>query len=376
MLDLVSKSLNAKKIKYKVLDTLLKPTQFDQIRSNGNMVNIYIDMESLIKQLYNGEASDGIASELNTMANEDRLFISAEIIRYAAHYRHYFASRLGLPTRIFFFYSFDKFEQALSTFPDYRKHYYDTRIDDNNPTFGLVTQNLKMNITAATTVMQYIPDLYIYNTGKIEPTLLPSYLLAVDPDPDDMSIILTNQEIFYQDLLLKNNTYILEMKSDSSEFFDVKKLMAKWISGTKKTLADYTGIGPEVLPLAQVLIKNKELQFPSVKRMGKTTSLNKLKKLVNSGNLLNTEYIDPEEAYKGLSSIVDHDTFVNRFKFINHRYMMSRYESTLQNIIGPAQTINLTDPEGIKMINDNYYSRNPLDLNYLFEGFDQTKFNY
>lgn len=388
MLDLVGRSLNAKKIKYEVMDKLFKSSQLYKDKNSNKMVNIYIDIESLIKQLYNSELNSGIQNELHTMMNEDKTFIASEIVNYVGHYRHYFASRYNLPTRIMLFYSYDKFDNALDVFPDYRDHYYNTRLDDNNPTFGLTTQHIKSNIDIATMIIKYIPNVYIYNTGNIEPTLLPGYLMQLDPSTDSYSIIISNQEIFYQDIAVKDRSYLLEMKSDDSKLITGNQIIPTWIEGTKKTMYDYVGMIPEIIPLAQVFIANKELNFKSYKRIGKTVSLTKLKKTIDKGLLEPSMYmskqIDPEVVLdnmieaKQLKNVSDKDKedFINRFHFINHKYMISKYDVQLRNIIGPNQTIDLRDPQGMKDANEELFRANPINLDFVFQGFDLEKFGY
>ncbi len=389
MLDLVGRSLNAKKIKYEVMDKLFKPTQIYKAKNQNKIINIYIDIESLIKQLYNSELNSGIQSELHTMVSEDKTFIASEIVNYVGHYRHYFASRYNLPTRIMLFYSYDRFDDALKDFPEYRSHYYETRLLDNNPTFGLTTQTIKSNISIASMIIKYIPNVYIYNTGKIEPTLLPSYLMNLDPSNDSFSIIISNQEIFYQDIALKDRSYLLEMKSDDSKLISGDQIIETWIKGTKKTMYDYPGLIKEVIPMAQLFIANKELEFKSFKRIGKTISLTKIQKSIDKGTItpdmyLNVKQLDPDEILgamvdaKQLNNLTDEQRkeFIKRYHYIDHRYMMSKYSVQLKNIVGPNQTIDLIDPQGLRDANEELFRINPINLDFVFQGFDTKKFGY
>lgn len=377
MLDIVSKSISSRKIKYEILDKILKTTELGMKDNGIDQINMYIDVESLIKQLYNGGISNSIMDEFNHISSKDKLYLSSEIINYASHYRHYFASRCNKPTRIFFYYSKEKNKDALSLFPDYRRHFYETRLDLNNPAFGLASKNIYYNLGIAATVCRYIPEIYVIETGEIESTILPAYIISQDTDENSINIINSNNNIYFQDTVLKNNTFVLEMKSDDSKIYDERTVLKKWIDKSKSSID--SSFHPSILSLAIPLVANKDLGFKSVKRLGPATSLKLLKKALDAGDIEeNKFYINPKEAAESLSNYISSDQdeqFYTKFCLLNHGYLINHYDKELDSIL-KTQLVDFSDADSLVKVNEEYYSEYPLLFDFLFQGYHYDNFGY
>ena len=76
--------LNSKKIKYVILEELVK-----KLPQDTDELNIFINADSIFKSFYN----PSIKEQLNAIKNENKYLLSSEFITIIAHYRHFFYSR-------------------------------------------------------------------------------------------------------------------------------------------------------------------------------------------------------------------------------------------------------------------------------------------
>lgn len=366
-LELVQQILNGKKIRYEVLDQVLRLRLAKQA---GKTVNIFIDHMSIIKQLYTPE----LLPHFNSINAADLLMIPAELINLMAHYRHYFTSRLKMYTNIYYIYSFEEAEYQKKLYPDYKKDYYFKRLAQpgSNPLYQSACTALKRGIAIAKSVANYIPHAYFLDSKNIEPALIPYYLITSKENPEDeFNLILTNDEAYFQDLNLPN-TMILEMRgSDKSELIDVGNVVQLSLRGTKKTQADFPAISAAFMETIGSMVANKDYSVPAIARRGYSTSYSALTKLIDKGEidifkLPNPDYTkelapklfpkeDQQEAYKLNVDVMSHQLGVESLKHL------------IKPVID-SQLIDFYNPTELRQAADGAFKKFPLHFEFAYEG--------
>ncbi|QXN67977.1 hypothetical protein FPHOBKDP_00227 [Listeria phage LPJP1] len=365
----IEKIMNSKKVKYTKLMSMVK--NYVTRESIGKNVNIYIDMNTILKQIYN---KDNIEI-FNHLKSDKRLFITAEIINIIGHYRHFFSSRLKMYTTFYLFTSFEKSSYHTNIYPDYRKEYYEKRLGDRDFVFSNINKIIKDNMNIVKKILKYVPNAYLINTKDNDPSLVPTYLLndnrfTLDTD---LNIIISNDKLFRQDLLYRDNTLILEIKGkDNKRLIAYEDVINTIVDSTKgkRVYSDYNLL-TESITLLDPLVKNKEYNINSIKRTSEMKALDIIEKGINDNIISSQSYYDVDEAYNDLAFYLgenNEDEFKRNMSIVNHKIAMSHTFKDLEHVI-LSQIIDLEDDRGLMELNDKFFSKYPIVMDYLGESF-------
>lgn len=375
MLEHTDRLLNTRKTKYSVLNEIFKQTSFEFLKGSGRYVNIFIDLHSVLKPLYN--AKGATVEEFNNIEERDRLFLTANLADLAGHYRHYFASRLGYYTNIVFLWSSEVNEDAQKLFPEYKESFYKTR-STSNGIFGLMNKNIQLTAQTLSVFLRYVPQIHFIDSKNIESNIIASHFLLIDdPSDDDFNIILTNDDLNYQNVCFKDNAYILTMKGDKSKLMGLTNTLDEWLPkpAKNKTRAHVSTL-PNILSLMNPIIRQDKLNLSnSSNHLGKMRAYRKIKKLIESGDV-NEEifYSDPDIITEVFTDITPDQAqeYINKFKVTNYRYMANKYDEQIKYLM-KSSIIDLYDPEAVKRFNSTWLSNYAVNLGFLYQGFDSSK---
>ena len=365
--EYISKILNSKKIRYEKLNELFQFTIPYDKRLVGKQVNIFIDLAAVIKQLYNPDLLD----HFKFLKEKDRIIISSEVLNMVGHYRRYFASRRQMYTRFFFYFSYAKSKYHTEIYDDYKKDYYEKRNNLNNITFGVLSRILQYNMKLIKTILNYIPNAYFIDTGIIEPSIIPHYIISEMSEEDDFNLIISNDDLYYQDLFIKDRTYILELRgNDKTELIYHENLMDVLLRDTKKVSSDFPNVFPKDILIIDPMIVHKDYNIASVGRRGYSTSMGAINKLKNRDFLGDNSYdIDSLEnlaedlfpnndrnqyQYKENISLVNHELYMN----LNYDLIKNKVEN---------QIIDLSNDKELVKLNEAVYNRYPLNLDFILQ---------
>lgn len=333
-------------IRYERLSELIN-TEF--YNSGYNEVNICIDMVSMIKSIY----------KLSPNIFIDRYSIASIVINACAHYRNFFWTRYKVTCKIWIVYS----ELQLSTLEarQFVPSYSNMFTNERNPEMdALITEN----INVLSTLIPYINDVSFIKS-QFEPGLvfgkialncngsIPTFIMSKDPwclqvvgnvpntyifrsvkrDGNDLSILINrNNLISYYCNIRKNNS-------------DTNKLDASLISFIiaasrfpERNIKSICNLSTIIKYLTKA-IENKYISTDKViyDIIGLCEDLNK----INKANL-NSFEINLRMQAIGFNQCM-------------YRYMSNPYSDDI-NII------NLHDPDSVKLINEKYFAKVPLDL--------------
>lgn len=365
MFENIDRVLNVKKIRYEVLDKILRPYKNNFINDEGT-INIFIDLPSTVKQLYNPENLKGFSGKIKF---NEKLAIASNLLNMIGHYRHYFASRWMCYTNIYFMYN-SKMAKSIQTTYDinYKKDYYDKRINLNNPTYSAMNSLLKDNYKYMIPIIKCIPNAHFIDTGEIDYRVIFNYLIRNRVDDKDLNIILTTDKIFYQNVNYKN-TVILEPRGDRTKFIYYGNAI-KELAGTSKTIQknpDYVTINPENIILLESLINHKDYNIEGIRNFSYAKAIIFLNKNeIDIGEIIT----DPETVIDLFKDFITDDEvhkIKKNFNIFNNQRLMEMNDNKL-DIIMPPQLDHFEDPESVRKVNEKYFYKYPLLTNYMWEG--------
>ena len=354
MSDMMQAIINSKKIKYSVLNSLIK-----DLPQNTDELNLFISVESVLKSFYATKVNE----IFNSLEQEDKYLLSSELINIAAHYRHYFWSRYNIPTNFYFFYSDEKAFHNVVLDSNYRETYYTKRFDNKSEYYNLnkiIDENLKLS----NILSEYLPNIYFINTKTLESSVLPYYIISKLGDVEGVTnLILTNNTLDYQ-LVSLPNTFIIEMKMDNS--FVISKDNLYKILLKKSKIKDDTPLSHVFYPSILSISGFTKYNIEGIKGMGMMKTIAKLEKAVSQG-IINNDVVSSD------ITLVSSRLFENK-ENINRNYKVLSYSYQNKNISPKEvynikqQLINKSDNMSLMEINRLYYERYPLMLIELMEG--------
>jgi hypothetical protein len=368
----LEKILHSKKLSYETLIPLIKPyVNSKQINVHAtDTVNIFIDFWDIVKPLYNPQTLE----TLNNMKVHERFMISSEVINIVAHYRHFFYSRLKMYTNFIFYYSDKKDAQRTAILNDYKHTFYEKRLDTNHQTFGVINGILQKNVNLIKLFCEYVPHVYFINTGEVEPSLIPHLFLSENSrlnqnviDRNNTSIIISNEKIHYQDLNLNDKVLQLELRGkEKSRFIASEDILDVMLEKSKKEY--FFSILPDMYSLILSLTGYKDYDVAGIKKMGNVKALQFVQKCLDDKTLSNMSYNNLESVPKLTEKLneesVDSKIAQNMLLLNNSIYKFNSKD--LINI--EMQLVDKIDAKSVRYVNDKYFTRYPILLQYVFEG--------
>lgn len=359
--ELIEKIFNSKKVPYSQLLTILKPYISVYNFQEYSNVNIFIDVFNIMKQIYNPQTIESI----NSLKNSERRIIASHLINMISHYRHFFASRLQMYTTFYFFYSTREATKLKNINSNYRSTFYDKRLNTDNPVFGILNEIVKENFKLAKTFIEYVPHAYFIDSKDLEPNAIP-YNIISRKNNSELSIIISNDSIFYQDLL-DDNTIQLELRSDKTRIVTSENMFEILLEKTKKDISSYSLL-PDCITILQALSSFKDYDIKGVKNMGYARAFDFVQKALDNNLISNIEYSSPDTLANSLSSLLnDEEKLIlkNNMSLINHNYLniCNNYTDVIN-----CQLTERKDAEGVKKVNNTYFEKFPILLDFCFEG--------
>jgi hypothetical protein len=356
-------NLHSKKLRYDRLFNVIKD-YISRSTTEYDTVNIFIDLYDVVKQLYKPQ----IIEEIESMKSIYRWQICSEIINIAGHYRHFFASRMNKYTNIYFFYSSNPDSEYGK---DFRKEFNDKRFSKTNTEYSIINKVIQENFKLIQKFFEYIPHCYVINSYIVDYTLVPYIILNHDDDglASYPTIILSNEEIYFQDLCNFENCMQLLLKGEKSRIVTRENLWDEIILSTKKKDMEISMI-PEMYTLLLSIIGYKLFSLPKIKNYGVIKGLNLLQNLIDKGVLSEIDY-DERTLMSDLSTKCELtqdeiDIIVKNFKILNHSNY-NTFGDYIQKILIQSR-IERINKDVIQKINEKYFSHFPILMEYLFDG--------
>lgn len=363
-----SDALIAKKIRY---DTLYKTSFRFFKKDDCNEINIFFNLAPLCHRFHNSPYMEQIME----LDNKRRYSLAAELFNWCAHYRHFYWSRFQIHTSFYLYYTYQEPTRKEVMYNGYMREYTEKN-SLVNPEYGVINNIVHDNLELASTISEYLPHIYVFNTYDFDiiglPTLFISRLRKVNPHC--ANLLFTNCEFDY--LAMKhpytrvaiNSEYGLLRRDEVYSYISFKGKLVTQMDGKDTSIQ----LGFDYLPYILALKGNKKYGINPVK--GYSTFLKALKfidQCKNEYHILGDK--PPADIAIFLEGVKDYlkedqiQQFIKNYQIISP----SNYEMFLSDITNQRieqKFIDLEDNQSIMNLNQTYFPYNNIQLLELMEG--------
>ena len=345
----ISSKLYRNFIKYDKLKSLTLECFED---SNSNNLNVYININSILLELYN----EGVV--------DYEFSITSGLINLCSHIRAYYSSRHSVNTKIFLVYSTMECTASRIFVPGYNS-YNDQKKMSNR----IISKTIFNNINILKEMCKYIPNVYMV-VKSAEPAVVILDLIYKEESKGNTApnVVYTKDMFDYQLPAIHNNTIIFRPKRYKGE--DISYSITKWnvvkqfINDSKaKFNFDTIELHSEYLSVLMTLsnLTCRSLGRQFILNTAYAILLNTIKN--DTISLFNLEDLH-SKIYKYNKMLMPLTLFTNRFKGIDLNYQFNIYLQSPESK-DISHDIDLDNPELIQKINNEIFKDNPIDLNRL-----------
>ena len=318
--------------------------------SNYNEINLCIDAYSMIKSIYKLQPNQFI----------DELSIASCIINACAHYRNFFWTRYNVTCKIYVVFS--RMEQSIAEAKMFYPNYENIFTTERNPSMDVL---IDRNMGVLEELCPYIHDVKFIHT-RYEPGLV--FGNVAESNKLIPTIIVSKDPWVLHVVSAYKNVYVLRpIKSngmDLSALINNSDLMAYYMEMRKTKVSFYDSM---FIPSERLPYIIASTNFPE-RKLPRLHLLPTISKLVTEANynphLVGVPVIDvkyfTEELCKSYNVNLKTFEIECRHNAIGYQPCFIRY--IISPMVDNLDMINLHNPDQIKLINERYFSKVPLDL--------------
>jgi hypothetical protein len=349
--------LNEVKIKYDHLDKLLEEKLID-IRF-GKDVNVIVDLKEIFRKFFRPNIS--VESDLRGRNVVEEL--TSDVINIIGHYRNYFYKK-GKYTTFYFLYSKSECKIMKSKYPDYRKEYYKKYFVGNDEAEIQKVLITKKVVEVLERIIEHIPNSSFINTSEFDEYTVANFLVGQTKN-SEMNIVLSNDEMMAQ--LINKNTYMIDIKGIKSNLLDEKNAVS-FLSEKE------SNISTKLLSLLLSISGVDKYNIEHVERIGLIKALKVVSKLVESGKIIDSEYVDFPLTKESLSEKDRSENLIfKNFDRIKENYYIIKNSEVLHSN-KTNLTILFNKPKKVHTLsyyldlNSKIFNTYPLNLDMLLKG--------
>ena len=324
--------------------------------SSCEEINLFIDLNSVLKQLYSGD--------IWTYKAIDQFEMASCIINMCGHYRSFFLNSLGVSTNIFLIYGLNCPSINNSYVNGYNSKFLNDYIKKPD-----ITNSIDKNLQLLNLICPYLPRIYFFNIGNCEVSSMIDYIIHHIYNPQIENIVISKDPLMLQ-LIPEHNIRVLRplkrKGSDDSFIVDSSNLWIKFITDYRKN------------KLPNIFISNTFFQnvlcMTSIpeRNMFSIFNINKVFKIIDEA--IKQNFLNPIQLYtqSGLNTALlamgidcNPTELEMRFKAINTHYQSSFIITIEKPEFKQLRLIDLEDVQSLKEIISKYFDRYPIDLDRL-----------
>ncbi len=326
--------------------------------TDSNNVNIYIDLYSILKNLY----SKGPSLRIN-----DSYSIASCVINLAIHIRAYFETRHNVMSKVYIIYGGARPREAIVNWYQYNAK--NILMEDSD---FKIKDLIRDNLDIVRVLCPYLYDIFCIVDYENEFSVITSSLIDKFKSPDP-NIIYSKDDLSYQLVAFKPKTFLFRPKKklnmDNSWVVTKSTLYDAYRYGELKLKKPVSiDISVNIFSIYQAISGVRSRNMKSLKDA--TSTLKFLYNAINN-NIFSMGYNANAIFYSNINPFeilcdgtnIDPNEVDARFGAIDILYQSSLY--TMSNSYKEIEKdiINLYDPDTVKSINNKYFIKYPLDLN-------------
>lgn len=322
--------------------------------SSATKINLFIDINSCIKQMY--------ATTFSLATLEEDTAIAAHIINMIAHYRRFFRTRYSVESDVYLVYS-------TNIRPEQKMFYFDYNKNNENIIKSQYNKQALLigNLEILNKICPYLPDTSI-TLGTFETSVIIHDIIS-NIRQENVPNIVISRDIYATQLVAANDDVVLfrpkKVKQYDESYFVTKGGCIANLIADRQVNETPEGLDDGLLSFIMATSKLPERNVKSLLALPKAISLTK--DVIRSGKVLNAYNSNISNIYELFPDKEKiqciHGNIDSRFKAIDILYQHAIYINTPDKYFKPIQ--NLYDPRGIHTICNEYFKVNPLDLENL-----------
>lgn len=323
--------------------------------SNANEINIYIDMHTMIKSLYN-----------RSLIGNTSIFASM-ILNLASHMRAYYWSRHQVATNIYIVMTSNSVSltQEACMVPEWNT--VDKLLPNPNR-----DQVLSWNIQLLKLLVPYFPRLYFIN-GTVESAVMIQNLIRQNNNGCP-NIILSKDMMTWQIPAIDSNSCVFRPRKskdeDTSFCINQHNVFEQW-----RHTINHSNIQPDVILPPEML--SLYIAITSFKGRGLNVYFSPKEAITKLWNLIQERkisfgYNSSDAIMKVLRSLESKKDYMKGFEsYTNNLYYrynlvdlfrLSNIYSNMPEANDRSWIFSKVDPISVKEINDKYFIKNPIDI--------------
>jgi hypothetical protein len=283
MADLnVEALINVKKPKYPILEQILP-----KLPSQIKLVRFFVDLDStVVSSVFDPRwYGDNFKEDTNDGTNHRLL---ASILNTIGYLRHYATSRMEVASDFHCFWGTEVAKRETQIFPDYRKEFYEKR-GFTGDVANIVKDWSDMNLREFSNVAEYIPGVFAYPSGDLNPDLIPEILVEKFIFCEEglqrneiLDIIVCGGSAFPMlQYASKPYTRVLTLAGDNS-FVLNKDNAIEYLQQKSKVKVKETSFNAKLMPIIMALTGFKKYGVNGKKGVGIGKALGIIEKLIAS----------------------------------------------------------------------------------------------
>jgi hypothetical protein len=362
----ISSLLGSKRPKYDILNENLGKYIINYcIPYEEQEIAFFFNLDNLFKLLYNDYAS---AKLTRGQFKRYPFAFAFELFQIIGHFRNYVFTRFGLNATILFYYSSYKCTDKLKISQEYKEKIYLKRIDSVHSEYSLLTENIKLNLELASSIIDRIPNTYLVNTLDIDPEVWP-YIFIKEGNVNCTSFIASIYETDYQYLCMESEfpCNLLKLNADHTRLYTNSSLFQQILKEIKSLKDNAHNIDINLIPYIVALTGCSDLGINGIPKMGIGRAVSKVIKakeagIIGDGKASKESLINIDPKYKSELEI--------SWELGNYENYYSKFITPTKMIDVQKQIKDIHEPGIIEKINSKYFVNDPIDVRMVFAGED------
>ena len=339
-------------VKYNRLDQII---QHAFAGSKANSIDLFIDIYGMYKSIFSRSFISNIT---------DYTAFTSTLINMCGHYRTYF-KMLGVSTKIFLISGFNIPENSCRFVAEYNKVIKDKL--KNKMIFDMVDQNIQL----LDILCPYLPDIFFIKTEFETSVAIHNIIKKEKASGRDVPSIVISSDMYPIQLttLWDDVAYIKPKKSNGEDSSEI--VCPKTHPDHEFTFWSIVCKDKEDFALNQNVVSITSRNFVLLSALNKFFDRN-LKAIVNFNTA--NKIISSIDGYMNIKLNVDNmimsipdiidkvpvQLVDSRYKVLDIEYQDILFAESAE--IMTMRFENLSDPQAIQIINDKYFSANPIDI--------------
>lgn len=330
--------------------------KMDELLNNNNeitpdsKINIFINLEPIIRLF----VSKTTEEYLRVRNNERVIETVSNIINLASHYRLYCAKHKLSSRIIMYAPSMQSHHNKNKIFNKKYRDAYNFRVNKDTR-YCICQDTIKEAFTFTRTILEYIDDVYLIDSGSIESGMIPMITTEIFNSPTDINFLITTDRYEYQ--YANKDFYVFRPKKENSylirqgQIIDTIKVEEKISSPIR--------VNDKMFSFVYSILGDKNKSIDKIKGVGTSTILSLIDK-AKVANILDDDITNINLLINAIKEDVRQDV-LNNFYCIDIDFQNSSL-TTKDKFFIECQLKNRFGDGSLIQINNQYFANHPIQI--------------